>query len=261
MPDFIQYAFFMAAAAMLFLLRVDGRRFRAAEWDDDRGDLRAWVSRLAWYLLGLALVLLVFALHPAPISQLHLDLGTDRGAAILLGIVYGAGGTVLAFLVAWSRYGRLRLPEMGRYPGAAITSLLTALIDEALFRGVVLGVLLSLDLQTWAAVLVAALIYAGTIRAAGGGRGLLMLLLTFGVGMVSGGLTVQTDGIGAGLVGLAITRFTLFLATGHRGRVRPPGFEREEMLATSLPPTGWGRAGARGQGGGRHGPGPRLPRR
>lgn len=261
MPEFVQYAFFMAAAAMLFLLRVDGRRFRAAEWDDDRGSVRAWVVRLAWYLLGLALVLLVFALHPAPISQLHLDLGPDRGTALLLGVLYGVGGTLLAFLVAWSRYRRLRLAEVSRYPGAAITSLLTALIDEALFRGVVLGVLLSLDLQTWAAVLVAALIYAGTIRAAGGGRGILMLLLTFGVGIASGALTIQTQGIGAGLVGVAITRFALFLATGHRGRVLRPGFEREEMLATSLPPTGWGRAGGPGQAGGRYGSGPRLPRR
>jgi hypothetical protein len=251
--EFVQYALFMACAAMLFLLRADARRFRAAEGDDDRGGLRAWSQRATWYLLGLALVLLVFALHPQPITQLHIDLGPDRGAALFLGLLYGAAGTAAAFLVAWFRYGGLRLPGPGGYPAAVLTSLGTAVIDEVAFRGILLGYLLELNLQTWAAVLIAAVAYAVTIRAAGGGQGPLGLGLVFGVGLLGGALVATTGGIGAGLVGLAITRFALYLATGHRGRMRPPGREVEEMLSSTLPPTGWGEVRER------RGRGPRGP--
>lgn len=240
MPDFFQYALFIGCAALLFLLRVDARRFRAAEWDDDRGGVGAWAPRATWYLLGIALAILIYTLHPQAITRLHIDLGADRGQALLLGLLYGIAGTAAAFLVAWSRYGRLRLPRAGGYLAAMLTSLGTAVMDEVLFRGVVLGVLLEADFQSWFAVLVAAVVYAVTIRAAGGALGPLMPALILGVGLVSGSLVLVTGGIGAGVVGLAITRFALFLSTGHRGRVLPPGYEREEVLATSLPPPGWG---------------------
>jgi hypothetical protein len=246
-PDFVQYALFMGCAALLFLLRVDGRRFRAAEWDDDAGGRRVWAMRAAWYILGIALVLLVFTLHPQPITRLHIDPGDDRGLALALGLLYGAAGTAAAFLVAWLRYGHLRLPSARGYPAALLTSIGTAVIDEVLFRGVLLGILLEANFQSWFAVLAAAVTYAVTIRAAGGALGPLMPALILGVGVVSGTLVLVTHGIGAGIVGLAITRFALYLSTGHRGRVRPPGYEVEEILSSTLPPPGWGMVEAPGE--------------
>ena len=40
-----------------------------------------------WYALGIALVLLVYWLYPQPISVLHLDLGPDREQALIYGLV------------------------------------------------------------------------------------------------------------------------------------------------------------------------------
>ena len=55
-----------------------------------------------------------------------------------------------------------------------------------------------------------------------------MLLLSLGVGVVGGWLVLETGGIGAAILGHAVTRFAIFLATGHAGQVRPPGWEPEE---------------------------------
>ena len=53
-----------------------------------------------------------------------------------------------------------------------------------------------------------------------------MLLLTLGIGLVGGWLTVATGGIAAAFLGHAITRFAVFLCTGHAGQTqaaRPGG--------------------------------------
>ena len=66
-----------------------------------------------------------------------------------------------------------------------------------------------------------------------------MLLIALGIGVVAGFLTVWTGGIGASFVAHSITRFAIFVATGHAGLVKPPGQEPEEAFAASLPPEGW----------------------
>ena len=38
LPDFVQYLLFIGMAAMMFLLRLDTKRFSAAEWDTQDGD-------------------------------------------------------------------------------------------------------------------------------------------------------------------------------------------------------------------------------
>ena len=214
MPDFIQFFLFVGFAGLMLLLRLDARRFGAGEWDTEQGPWRVWLPRITWYAAGLALGLLVFALHPSPVSELNLSLAPDRGEALLLGVLYGAGGVVAAFAVAIIRNGRIDLPRPGRYPGGVLSSLGTAFFDEFLFRGVLLGLLLTLDLPDWLAVASAAFIYAGAIRASTGGRGILMLLVSLVIGLVGGVLVLMTLGIAAAFVGHTITRFAFFMTMG-----------------------------------------------
>jgi hypothetical protein len=188
----------------------------------------------------LALVFLVYVLFPNPVSLLHLDLGTDRARALLLGVLYGIAGTAVAFLIAWLRYGRLRLPAGRLYPGALINSVLTAFIDEALFRGIVMGGILIWGAPPAVAIAGETILYALVTRSGAPGRSRMLLLVTLAIGVVSGILVLSTLGIGAAVLGHAITRFALFLATGHAGQVRPVGWEPEELAVWTVPPQGWG---------------------
>lgn len=214
MPESIQFFLFVGFVGLMFLLRLDAKRFSAAEWDTEDGDWRVWLPRLSWYAAGLALALLVFALHPAPVSELNLVLAPDRGEALVMGLVYGAAGTVAAFVLAVLRNGRISLPHPARYPGGVLSSVGTAFFDEFLFRGVLLGLLLTLDLPDWLAIVGAAMIYAGAVRAGTGSRGILMLATWFAIGIVGGFLVTLTAGIAAALVGHSITRFALFMTMG-----------------------------------------------
>ena len=80
---------------------------------------------------------------PSRSPILHLDLGTDRQQALLYGLLYGLGGTSSPSASRGSATGGFRLPGARRLPGrASSTASATAFIDEALFRGVILGLLL-----------------------------------------------------------------------------------------------------------------------
>jgi len=219
MPDFLQYFLFVGFAGLMFLLRLDARRFGAAEWDTEDGDRRLWLSRLTWYAAGPALGLMVFALHPSPVADLNLVFAPDQGQALLLGLVYAAGGIAAAFGLALLSHGRLSFPHPSRYPGGVLCAVGTAFYDEFLFRGVLLGLLLSLDLPDPVAVVGAALIYAGAIRASSAGRGPLALLVALVVGLVGGLLVLMTAGIAAAFMGHAVTRFAMFMTMGYPERV------------------------------------------
>ena len=214
MPDFVQSVLFVGFVGLMLLLRVDAGRFGAAEWDDEEGDARVFLTRITWYLAGLALALVVFVLHPQPVSQLNLVLAANRSEALALGLIYAVGGSVAVFGLAILTSGRLRFPRPGRYPGAVISSVGTAFFDEFLFRGVLLGLLLGLGLPDWPSVAIAAVIYVGAIRAGTPGSGLVLLLVTLGIGVAGGALVLLTSGLGAGLLGHAATRFALFMAMG-----------------------------------------------
>jgi hypothetical protein len=257
MPEFIQYFLFVGFAGLMFLLRLDAKRFSTAEWDTEDGDWRVWLSRLTWYGAGLALALMVFALHPSPVSELNLILAPDRGEAMVLGLAYGGAGIVAAFVLAILRNGRISFPSPGRYPGGVLMSVGTSFFDEFLFRGVLLGLLLTLDLPNWLAITGAAFIYAGAIRAGTGSRGLLMLVAWLAIGVVGGVLVTMTAGIAAVFVGHAITRFALFMTMGQPDKaaveqVKPrtggSGDQGAYVIPPrSLPPGGGrddGRAGA-----------------
>jgi hypothetical protein len=186
MEETLRVLMSLGLGLLLVLLRLDAERFGAAEYDERVGGqgppLR---SRLAWYLLGVGLIAAVLFIHPDPANGLGLGLG-ERGLAIVWGFCYGALGALIALGVAWLRYGRLRLPDPSSYPGALTNALFTAFIDEATFRGIVLGLLLVAGLDPWPAVVIQALIYALVTRTGAPGRPWQMLVVSLVIGVVGG---------------------------------------------------------------------------
>ncbi|MEA2623642.1 MAG: hypothetical protein QOH61_2552 [Chloroflexota bacterium] len=241
MAETLQYLIFIAFVFLLLLLRLDAHRFGTAEYDDESasGGWRGWLRRLTWYALGIGLVLVAYRLYGQPITQLHLDLGGDRQRSLLLGLGFGAAGTLVAFAFAWIRYRRFRLPPARQYPGAAINAVATSFLDEALFRGIVMGLLLAYDWPPELALAFQAILYGLATRLGAPGRSRWMLLISIAVGLVAGWLVLETGGIGAAILGHAVTRFAIFLATGHAGQIRPRGWEPEEEAGYGLPPGGW----------------------
>jgi hypothetical protein len=67
----------------------------------------------------------------------------------------------------------------------------------------------------WLAVGAMAVIYAATVRASAGGRGLLALATALAIGLAGGVLVLMTAGIAAALMGHAIARFASFMTMGY----------------------------------------------
>ncbi len=176
-------------------------------------------------------------------------MGPDRQQALVYGLAAGVGGILLAFLYAWYRYGGFRLPAPGAYPGAILNSVGTAIIDEALFRGVLLGLLLYQGLSVPAGHRHPGGAYGIATRLWVKGRSKGMLFIDLVIALVAGWLVVATAtttdgaitaaGIGAAVIFHAITRFSVFLATGHVGQARPVGWEPDEVAGRARPPKGW----------------------
>ena len=231
----------LALTGLLILLRLDAERFGAAEYDEPvEGEswLQAWSRRLAWYALGIGLVVAILVIHPNPTVDLRLAVG-DRAGGILLGIVLGLAGVVQALGLAWYHYRRIRLPDPSMYPGAISNEVLTAFIDEATFRGAVLGYLLWAGVDPNLAILAQAFAYTLATRAGAPGRDRYMFVLTLAVGLVAGWATVATDGIAAAFIGHALTRVAVFLVTGHAGSPLPRGRDSEDVEKRRTAPDGW----------------------
>lgn len=237
----IPFLILLAFVGLLVILRFDAKRFETAEYDDIEapGGWRKVVRQVAWYALGIALVAAIYRLHPLPVSQLHLTLGDERSRAIIVGLAFGAVGTFVAFAFAWFRYRHLRLPAARHVPGGMLNSIGTAFLDEAVFRGIVLGLVLSYSWPAELAIAFQAILYALATRLGAAGRSRAMLLVSIGVGVAAGFLTLQSNGIGAAFVGHAITRFAIFLAVGHAGQVRAPEFEVDEEGSRILSSDQW----------------------
>ncbi|HYH93631.1 MAG TPA: CPBP family glutamic-type intramembrane protease [Candidatus Saccharimonadales bacterium] len=231
---------------LLAMLRLDAERFGTAEYyeatrDGERPRVR---RRLAWYGLGAGLVILMLYIHPAPQRDLFLGSG-DRLGAVMGGLVYAGIGVAQAVVFAWLRYHRIRFPDTWSYPGALLNSTATAFIDEATFRGAIFGFLLSTGLEPTVANLIQTLLYALTTRLGAPGRDRYLLVLTLGMGLIGGWLTAATGGIAAAFLGAAVTRFAVFLCTGHTGQTMPRGREVEEIEKRRRPPDGWRVIGSR----------------
>jgi Type II CAAX prenyl endopeptidase Rce1-like len=249
MDDFILLSRSLIALGLtllLALLRLDAQRFGTAEYYEvtGAGERPRIRLRLAWYGLGFGIAVLILTIHPDARTALFLGTG-DRLGALLGGIVFGAIGVVVAAGFASYRYHRIRLPAESSYPGALLNSTATAFIDEVAFRGALYGLLLAGGIDPLLANLAQTVIYALTTRLGAPGRDRYLLGLTLGVGFIGGWLTGATGGIAASFLGHAVTRFAVFLCTGHIGQTMPRGREIEEIELRRRPPDGWNVIGSR----------------
>jgi len=249
MDGFVDWArglVIIGMALLLVMLRLDAERFGTAEYyeatrDGERPRVR---RRLAWYVLGIGLVLAVMLIHPTPQATLFLGIG-DRLGAVLGGAAYGAAGVGFAVAFATLRYHRIRFPDSTSYPGALLNSTATAFIDEAAFRGAIFGLLLMTGLDPTVSNLIQAILYTLTTRLGAPGRDRYLFVMALVVGLVGGWLTAVTGGIAAAFLGHAIARFAVFLCTGHAGQTKPRGREVEEIEKRRRVPDGWRVIGAR----------------
>ena len=224
---------------LLVMLRLESAQFGTAEYDEPVDGRRASIGRrLAYWGIGLVGIVAILYAHPAPGRELFLRVGDPFGA-VALGLVLALAGAAQAAVLAWSHYRHLRLPDVTAYPGAIANELLTAFLDEATFRGALLGFLVIAGVGTSTAIVIQALVYALATRLGAPGRDRYMLLLALVVGIVAGWATVTTHGIGAAFLGHAITRVAVFLMTGHSGQPAPPGSELEDVERRRRMPEGW----------------------
>ena len=232
---------------LLVMLRVEAQRFGAAEYDEPvRGVQPSVIRRLAWYILGVGGVLMLVIVHPTPEFSLHLTVG-DR-AGIALAVIFAVIGVGQAVAMAWLHYHRLRLPDVAAYPAALANEVITAFIDEAVFRGALLGYLLWTGAPPNLAILAQAVIYLLATRLGAPGRDKYMFAVAGFVALVGGWATVLTGGIGAAFLGHASTRVAIFLTTGHAGQPPARGTEVEDVERRRRTPEGWravDRSGAR----------------
>jgi CAAX prenyl protease-like protein len=232
-------------ALLLVMLRLEAASFNAAEYHESTdGRPPSFRRRISWYALGIGLIVGIVLIHPTARQDLLLGVG-DRSKTIIYGFLYAAGGTGVALGVAWYRYRRIRFPDVWSYPGALLNSVVTALIDEVAFRGVILSVLLMTNMNPSAANAIQALLYALTTRLGAPGRNRYMLVMALVLGLAGGWVTAVTGGIAAAFLGHAVTRFAVFLCTGHAGQFLPRGREVEEIEKKRRPPDGWRVIGSR----------------
>lgn len=249
MDEFVDLARVLIAiglAMLLAMLRLDAERFGTAEYyeatrDGERPRIR---RRLGWYGMGVGIAVAILFIHPAPQTEFFLGSG-DRFGAVFGGLLYGAIGVGQAVAFATVRYHRIRFPDVSSYPGALLNSTATAFIDEVAFRGAIFGILLSVGLEATIANVIQTLLYALTTRLGAPGRDRYLLVLALGIGFIGGWLTSATGGIAAAFLGHAITRFAVFLCTGHVGQTKPRGREVEEIEKRRRPPDGWRVIGSR----------------
>ena len=229
----------MGLALLLVMLRLEAERFSAAEYDEATdGRPPSFRRRIAWYGLGFALIAGILVVHPSPNDEFRIGAG-DRGLTIIYGFLYAAVGTGIALGVAYYRYHRIRFPDVWSYPGALLNAVSTALIDEVAFRGAVFGILLMLPINPSAANAIQAILYALATRLGAPGRNRYMLAMALLIGLAGGWVTAVTGGIAAAFLGHAVTRFAVFLCTGHAGQFLPWGREEEEIDKRHRPPDGW----------------------
>jgi membrane protease YdiL (CAAX protease family) len=223
---------------LLVMLRLEAERFNAAEYDEPvRGRRPSLLRRLAWYVLGVGGVLALLFVHPTAETDLHLQVGDRSG--LLLALVIGGIGVGQAVALAYLHYRRLRFPDISAYPGALINEILTAFIDEAVFRGAVLGYFLLVTDNANLAILAQAVIYVLATRLGAPGRDKYMFVLALLIGLIGGWATLVTGGIGASFLGHATTRIAVFLTTGHAGHPPARGTEVEDVEKRRRTPDGW----------------------
>jgi hypothetical protein len=160
-------------------------------------------------------------------------------AASSLGFALAVVGGGLAVSLAWYRYRYVRLPDLSQYPGAILNEVATAVFDEAVFRGALLGFFIVGGVDPVLAVIAQAATYSLATRLGAPGHNRSMFLLSIAIGVVGGWATLVTGGIAASILGHGVTRVAVFLTTGHAGQPAPRGAEVEELGAKRRAPEGW----------------------
>ena len=223
---------------LLVMLRIEASRFGAAEYDEPISGRRPSVlRRIGWYMVGVGGVLALLFAHPSPENSLHLQVGDPSG--ILIALLLGGLGVGQAIAIAWYHYRRLRFPDVSSYPGALANEILTAFIDEAVFRGALLGYFLWAGAPANLAIVGQAVVYVLATRLGAPGRDRYMLVVAGAIGLLGGWATLATSGIGASFVGHAVTRVAMFLTTGHAGQPPARGNEVEDVERRRRTPEGW----------------------
>jgi hypothetical protein len=246
-PDPLRVLIALGLTLLLVVLRLEAERFPAADYavPDETGDTLP-LRRLTWYVLGAALVVGVILFHPSPSTELFLGAGA-RGSTIIMGVLYGVAAVLQAVAYSRYRYGRVRLPDVAAYPGAILNQIATAFLDEAAFRGALLGFIVIAGINPILAVVIQALIYTLATRSGAKGRDPYMFGLALGAGFLGGWVTIVTGGFAAAFLGHAVMRVAVFLVTGHAGHPAPRGREAEEIERRRRPPDGWRVIPTRGQ--------------
>jgi CAAX prenyl protease-like protein len=239
--DTLQALIFYGFVALLILLRFDAKRFGAADYDDeDANDWRSWLRRLSWYGFALALIAVIYVMAPWPLSVLRLQAGPSLIETIVVGLALGSIGAFMAVFYAWVRYRDFRLPAGSRYPAGLVTVIGTAFVDEAAFRGILLGLLLWWGWPNALAIGLQAVLYVIAMGIARRQRPIGITAIFVVMALLAGGVTIATGGIGAAFLGAALTRLALFLVTGHAGQMRDVDTVEDEALdAADLTPEGW----------------------
>ena len=129
--------------------------------------------------------------------------------------------------------------DLAAYPGALVNDIATALVDEAVFRGALLGFLVLAGMEPNLAIVTQAIAYTLATRLGAPGRNAAMFGLALVIGLVAGWATLQTGGIAAACIGHVVTRVAIFLTTGHAGQPAPRGTEVEEIEHRRRTPEGW----------------------
>lgn len=239
MTETLRILIALGLTLLLVMHRLEASRFGAAEYDEPvRGRRHSILRRIAWYAIGAVGVVAVFRIHPDPMRDLYLLVG-DPAGAIGLGVMLAAAGVAQALAFAWLRYKHLRLPEVSQYPGAIVNEVGTAFVDEAVFRGALLGFLVLGGIDPQLAIVIQAIVYALATRLGARGRDRYTFSVVSVIGLVAGWATVTSGGIGAAFFAHAVTRVTMFLTTGHEGQPAPVGTEVEEIEKRRRVPDGW----------------------
>ena len=222
---------------VLLLLRLEASRFGTAEYAEPGVPRSSFPTRLSWYLIGFALLVALYVVHPAPHDVLNLLAGRGSDVAVN-GAILSCAGLGLAAALAWLRYGYLRFPPASAHPAAGLNSIATSIIDEAVFRGALLGTLVAVGMPGPWAVAAETIAYVLIVRAVEPGRHYSVMVTAVFLGVAGGWATLASGGIGAAIIGHAMTSFGLFVCTGHAGQVPQGGSEPEEVAAWNLP-AGW----------------------
>jgi hypothetical protein len=223
---------------LLVMLRLEAERFGTAEYDEPvRGRRPSILRRITWYVLGVAGVVGLLFVHPTAEQSLFLQVGDRSG--IIIALMIGGLGIGQAVALAYLHYHRLRFPDVASYPGAVANEILTAFVDEAVFRGAVLGYFVWAGANPSLAILGQAVVYALATRLGAPGRDKYMLVLALLIALICGWATLLTGGIGAAFLGHAITRVAVFLTTGHAGQPPARGTEIEDIEKRRRLPDGW----------------------